>query len=169
MNRKTVILATLAGLATVAVTATVSGGTTAPLPLPPTVNASGALSSGNGNQPSPTKSPTTTSTTGPNQSYETTTLPPLTGCSVTVSNPAPLRGQTAETVTVTSAPGALASVTANYTRTPSRHSAVIGTSGSASFALPIEHAPVGVTVGVNAKVSLRGLSVTCSASFTPVL
>jgi hypothetical protein len=170
VNRKAVVISTIAGLATIAVTASVSAGHTERLPLPAAVNASGASAPGGTGKASPTKSRTTTSTTGaPVQPYTTTTLAPLTGCSVNVSNPAPLRGQTAETVTVTAVPGALASVTANYARTPSRHSAVIGSTGSASFALPIQHAPVGVKVEVTAKVSLRGLSFTCSTSFTPVL
>ncbi len=98
------------------------------------------------------------------------TSPPaaLEGCTVSVSNPAPVRGQTAESVVVTTTAGAEVRLEADYVKTRSVHSSIADGSGTADFALAINHAQPGVTVQVTANVSLRGTKDSCSTSFTPV-
>lgn len=106
--------------------------------------------------------------TGSDPSVYLTSPLVLGGCTVSVSNPAPLQGQTAETVTVSTTAGAEVRLEADYLHTRSVHSGLADGSGSASFSLGIAHAEPGVTVRVTAGVSLRGVKDSCSTSFTPV-
>ena len=92
----------------------------------------------------------------------------LTGCTVSMSNPAPLRGQTAETATVNTTTGAEVRLEADYLKARSVHSGIADGTGTAYFTLAITHAEPGVTVRVAAAVSLRGAKDSCSTSFTPV-
>ena len=113
MNRRAMILAPIAALVTVVVTAVASGSTSVHLPRPPV---SGTLSSGSatGGDHGPGHSKGggsgSSTLTGP---YTPPTLPPLTGCAVTVSNSHPVKGNTAETATVVTAAGALVRLQAN--------------------------------------------------------
>ena len=110
-----------------------------------------------------------TSTTGSTApGYTPGTAPTLSGCSVSVSNPSPRQGQTAETVTVTTNPDVQVSVVAGYAHTTSRHGGVSSPAGLISFSLPVQHAPVGVAVNVTATASLRAQKVNCTTAFTPV-
>lgn len=115
--------------------------------------------------------PSASGTSGdPDQSSLYVTSPPaaLTGCTVWVSNPAPVRGQTAQSVGVRTTAGAQVRLEADYAKTRSVHSGIAGGSGTAYFNLAINHAQPGVTVPVTASVSLRGTKDSCSTSFTPV-
>jgi hypothetical protein len=166
-------------VATVALTAAASGNRVARLPLPQSAmrshqsqdgSAHSSTGSTTGVQPS-VAGPTNGSTdAAANQQPIYTTSPPavLTGCTVSVSNPAPLRGQTAESVTVATTAGAEVRLEADYVKTRSVHDGLADTSGNADFALAISHAQPGFTVHVTATVSLRGAKYSCSTSFTPV-
>ena len=164
-------------VATVAVSAAASGGSRAHLPLPQPASGShqalAAKSSGSatgGTVPGGTATSASSSNGGADQptTYITAPPAPLTGCTVSVSNASPLRGQTAETATVSSTAGAEVRLEADYAKTRSVHSALADGSGNTSFALAISHAQPGVTVPVTATVSLRGAKYSCSTSFTPV-
>jgi hypothetical protein len=167
VNRRAVVIVGLAAVATIVITAATSGGSSTRLPLPITVangasthrapsgNAHGGIDSGG-------------SSGGQGQTYTTTPPTPLTGCTVSVSNPAPFRGQTAETVTVQTAAGAHVALDAYYSHR-STHGGLADSRGSVTFYLPINHAPVTLTVKVIATVSLRGVQKSCSTSFTPIL
>jgi hypothetical protein len=167
VNRRAVVIVSLAAVATIVITAATSGGSSTRLPLPITVangasthrapsgSAHGGIDSGG-------------SSGGQGQTYTTTPPTPLTGCTVSVSNPAPRRGQTAETVTVQTAAGAHVALEALYSHR-STHGGLADGGGRVTFDLPINHAPVGIAVGVTATASLRGVQKTCSTSFTPVL
>ncbi len=165
MNRRAMVIVGLAAVATIVITAATGGGSSTRLPLPITV-ANGAPThrapSGNGGLDAGGSS------SGPGQTYTTTPPTPLTGCTVSVSNPAPFRGQTAETVTVQTAAGAHVALDALYNRR-STHGGLANSEGAVTFYLPINHAPVGGTVKVMATASLRGVQKTCSTSFTPIL
>ncbi len=168
MNRVTIILVAVAAVVTLAVTTllTASHSTSLPVPhIPVVAQVTHGGSSGKGSG-SHAHGGSATGTTSPG--FTPGPAPTLTGCTVSVSNPSPVQGQTAETATVTTTPGALVSVVANYAHTRSRHGGLASSSGSISFSLPVQHAPVGVTVGVTATVSLRAQKVTCGTSFTPV-
>jgi hypothetical protein len=166
-------------VATVVVTAAAGGSRGVRLPLPQTAlvghpSPAGAAHPSTGSvagTPPTTAGPSTGSTdSGANQPVIYATSPPavLTGCTVSVSNPAPLRGQTAETATVTTTAGAAVRLEADYVKTRSVHDGLADGSGNASFALAIGHAQPGFTVRVTATVSLRGVKSACSTSFTPV-
>jgi hypothetical protein len=167
VNRRAVFIVGLAAVATIVITAATGGGSSTRLPLPITVangapthrapggNAHGGIDSGG-------------SSGGQGQTYTTAPPTPLTRCTVSVSNPSPRRGQTAETVTVQTAPGAHVALDAQYSRR-STHGGLADSGGAVTFNLPINHAPVGITVGVMATASLRGVQKSCSTSFTPVL
>jgi hypothetical protein len=168
-------VATLA-VATVAVTAAASGGGSVRLPLPQAAMrsqhplAGPAGSSTGGTLPSGADPSNNSAAGGVSQPPVYNTSPPavLTGCSVSVSNPAPLRGQTAETATVATTTGAEVRLEADYVKTRSVHDGIADASGNAYFALTITHAQPGVTVRVTATVSLRRAKYSCAISFTPV-
>jgi hypothetical protein len=179
MKAATMVGVGVLAAATVVVSATAGGGHPVRLPLPQaamdlhhaqTVKSAGAGSSSAGAVPPGNDPSASASDTGADQPTIYTTPPAvvLTGCSVSVSNPAPLRGQTAETATVATTAGAEVRLEADYAKTRSRHDSLADDSGTASFALTITHAPPGVTVPVTATVSLRGAKYSCSTSFTPV-
>ena len=164
MSRRTLIVVPLVALAAVVITAATGGGSSAHLPLPQRVPFSAAHKTTAGK-------PTQTGTGGNGSAppaYAIPTPVPLTGCSVSVSNPSPLRGQTAETATVTTAPGAHVRLDAYYPRAKSTHGGLASSSGTIAFPLPITHVLPGFTVRVVATASLLGIQRTCSTSFTPV-
>lgn len=169
MNRTTAVLVAVAAAVTIAVTAVLTTSHASSLPVPhiPLVaaasNGSAAKAKGSG-----AHGGGSSGSGGGSSAFIPGSAPTLTGCSVTVSNPRPLQGQTAETVTVTTTGDVLVSVVATYAHTRSRHAEVTPATGSISFSLPVQHAPVGVTVGVTATASLRSQKVTCATSFTPV-
>jgi hypothetical protein len=165
MNRRTLLVVPLAAVVTVVITAVASSGSNVRLPLPKPVSASVAAHKTN------TGSAPLSLDTGPDQSsgsqtYTTAPPTPLTGCTVTVSNPNPPKSQTAETATVVTTPGAQVRLQAIYSR-PITHSGLAST-GTYAFPLPISHVPVGHTVQISVTVSLRGVKKTCTTSFTPV-
>jgi hypothetical protein len=166
MNRRAIILAPIAALLTVVITAVASGSTSVHLPRPPvsgTLSSAASTGGGHGSGHSKGGSGSSNLTGG----YTAPTLPPLTSCAVTVSNPHPVKGNTAETATVVTSAGALVRLQANYARAHSIHSG-LANGGSISFTLPISSAPVGVTVSVLATAKVGSKSVPCSTSFTPV-
>jgi len=164
MSRRTLIVVPLVALATIAISAATSGGSNARLPLPQTVPLSVAHK-GTGGKPARTD----TGGEGPTAAaYSIPQFVPLTQCTVSVSNPSPLRGQTAETATVTTAPGAHVRLDASYLRARSTHGGLASSTGTVAFPLPITHVPVTFTVRVVATASLRGVQRQCSTSFTPV-
>jgi hypothetical protein len=168
MNRTTVILVALAAAVTIAVTSLLTASHTSALPVPhipvvPQVTHSGSSANRSGGGRSGSSSAGAGSS-----GFVPGPAPTLTGCVASVSNPSPVQGHTAETVTVTTTPDVLVSVVANYAHTRSRHDGVTPASGTITFSLPVQHAPVGVTVAVTVTASLRGQKVTCGASFTPV-
>ncbi len=171
MNRVAIAVAVVAGVAALAISTAMTSSHSSSLPLPHTLTAQQAAAAErvivNG-KPKAASTTSTTSTPGTSGTgLTTTTLAPLTSCTVTISNPAPPRGNTVETVTVTATNGAEVVVTAQYLRTRSSHSQVVGPSGTFQFVLPIAHAPIGVPVPVTAKASLQDVKKTCSTSFTP--
>jgi hypothetical protein len=180
MKAQAMIGVAVLAVATVAVSAAASGGNPVRLPLPQhasgshqslTPRPSGAAAASTGGTVPGGTGPSNGSTDGGGGlplTYVTSPPTALTGCSVSVSNPAPLRGQTAETATVTTTAGAEVRLQANYVKTRSVHDGLADGSGNASFVLAISHAQPGVTVGVTATVSLRGAKYSCSTSFTPV-
>ncbi len=133
------------------------GGSSVRLPTPPHVAA--AAKSGH---------------SGPSQSDQSETFTPpesvrLTGCSVSVSDPRPPQGSTAETVSIVSVGGAQVRLEADYSHTPPIvHTGSANVSGKVSLSLPINHAAPGVTVPVKVTATLAGTKVTCGSSFTPV-
>ena len=62
----------------------------------------------------------------------------LTGCTVSMSNPTPLRGQTAETATVNTTTGAEVRLEADYLKARSVHSGIADGTGTAYFTLAID-------------------------------
>ncbi len=170
MNRRTVIIAAVAGVATVVITAALTGGQSSSLPVPHTVvvtpTTTKSKSPGSGKN---TSTSTTSSPSGIQGGVTTTTLAQLTTCVISVSNSSPRQGNTAETVTVTAVPEAYVSITAHYPHATSKHNGSTGTSASIAFQLPIAHSPVGTTVVVSGSASLEATRQTCiPASFTPV-
>ena len=163
MSRRTLIVVPLAALAAIVITAATGGGSSAHLPLPQRVPFSAAHKTTAGK---PTQAGNGNGSTTP--AYAIPTPVPLTGCSVSVSNPSPLKGQTAETATVTTAPGAHVRLDAYYPRAKSTHGGLASSSGTIAFPLPITHVLPGFTVQVVATASLLGIQRTCSSSFTPV-
>jgi hypothetical protein len=165
MTRRVAVLVAVVALATVAITALLGGERSASLTLPtPQAVAVSSL-------PSPTKAVAPGLSSDPGTQTTTfTTVPPatITACTVAVSNPHPLRGQTAETVTVSTTAGAQVRLEADYARVRSVHGGQAGASGQVTFSLPITHAPVGVAVNVLATAVLRGVHVSCQSSFEPV-
>ncbi len=162
MSRRTLIVVPLAALAAIVITAATGGGSSAHLPLPQRVPFSAAHKTTAGK-------PTQADTGGNGTPAVAIPTPvPLTGCSVSVSNPSPLKGQTAETATVTTAPGAHVRLDAYYPRAKSTHGGLASSSGTIAFPLPITHVLPGFTVQVVATASLLGIQRTCSSSFTPV-
>jgi hypothetical protein len=91
---------------------------------------------------------------------------PALGCTVLVSNPAPVAGQTTEVVTVRTNPGASVRLTAVFPRFTSihRHQA---SDGTASFYLPIANPVAGYRVQVTATALLWSAQSVCHTSFTP--
>ncbi len=180
MKAPTMIGVAVLAVATVAVSAAAGGESHARLPLPQsassgpseaaTPHSSGTGSTTGGTVPAGTGPSTGSSNAGADPTAAYTVSPPavLTGCSVWVSNPAPLRGQTAETATVATTAGAEIRLEADYVKTRSVHDALADSAGNASFELTISHAQPGVTVRVTATASLRGVKYPCSTSFTPV-
>jgi hypothetical protein len=164
------------------------GKSAAQLPLPQTAEAGHRAPAGAGSSAGPAGSAGSSGTTGsslpsgadppstganggtdqPSLFYITSPPVALTGCTVSVSDPAPVRGQTAESVVVSTTAGAEVRLEADYVKTRSVHSGIADGSGKAYFALAINHAQPGVTVRVTADVSLRGAKDSCSTSFTPV-
>jgi len=168
MNRLTVIAVAVAVVVTITVATLISKSSAGSLPVPHIPAATAGHHAGSRS----TSGRSGTSGGGSNgggSGYQSGPAPTLSGCSVSVSNSSPLRGQTAETVTVTSTPDVQVSVVADYAHTRSRHGGVTDSAGVIAVSLPVDHAPVGVTVPVTATASLRGQHVTCSTSFTPVL
>jgi hypothetical protein len=164
MSRRTLIVVPLVALATVVITAATGGGSNAHLPLPKTVPISAAHKTTAGKS-----APTDTGGDGSTTPVYAIAPPvPLAGCTVSVSNPSPLKGQTAETATVVTAPGAHVRLDASYSRARSTHGGLASSAGTVAFPLPITHVPVAFTVQVDATASLRGLQRSCSTSFTPV-
>jgi hypothetical protein len=166
-------------LATVLVSAAASGSRGARLPLPQTAfggrqapagSTHSSTGSAAGTAPSTADPSNSSSDGGASQQVIYATSPPaaLTGCTVWVSNSAPLRGQTAETATVSTTAGAEVRLEADYVKTRSVHDGLADGSGNADFALAISHAQPGFTVHVTATVSLRKVKFACSTSFTPV-
>jgi len=168
MNRITVILVAVAAAATIAVTTLMTASHTSSLPLPHIPVASQVHHTGSGAKGSGAESNGSSSGGSGSSPFRPGPAPTLTGCVASVSNTHPLQGQTAETVTVATTPDVLVSVVANYSHTRSRHAGVTPVSGTISFSLPVQHAPVGVPVSVTVTASLRNQKVTCGASFTPV-
>jgi len=157
------VIVPVVALATVVVTGLTSRESSGNLPLPHSVPISSAVhkaTAGNGRS-------TSTGTGG--QTYTTVPSAPLTECTVSVSNPSPLQGQTAETATVHTTAGAQVLLEADYARTRSRHGGLADDTGTVTFPLPIDHAPVGVAVTVSVTATLRGVQRTCQTEFTPVL
>ena len=164
MSRRTLIVVPLVALATIAITAAASSGSNARLPLPQTVPLSAVHKA-----PAGRSGHTGTGADGDTTpAYNIPQPVPLAGCTVSVSNPSPLRGQTAETATVTTAPGAHVRLDAFYVRARSTHGGLASSTGTVAFPLPITHVPVTFTVRVVATASLRGVQRQCSTSFTPV-
>ncbi len=130
--------------------------------------AAGAAGLAGSGVPSGADPTSTGSNGGADQVFAITAPAALTGCTVSVSNPAPLRGQTAETATVSTTTGAEVRLEADYLKARSVHSGIAEGTGAAYFTLAITHAEPGVTVRVTATVSLRGVKDSCSTSFTPV-
>jgi len=164
MSRRTVIIVPLVALATILISVATSGGSNARLPLPKAVPLSAV-------HKTPTGRPghTGSGADGPGTpAYNIPQPVPLAGCTVSVSNPSPLRGQTAETATVATAPGAHVRLDAFYSRAKSTHGGLASSTGTIAFPLPISHVPVGTTVRVVATASLRGIQRQCSTSFTPI-
>ena len=168
MNRRTAVIAAVAGVATVAITASITGGRSSSLPLPhPVVVKPAVTKARSGSGKSTT---TTTSPTGLQGGVTTTTLAQLTACAVSVSNPSPTQGNTAETVTVRAVPEAYVTLVARYPSTLIKHTGTADATGTTAFAIAIKHAPVGTTITFSATASLQSTHVNCSsASFTPVL
>jgi hypothetical protein len=165
MNRRTLIVVPLVALATIVIAVAASGGRSTHLPLPKTVPLSAAVHKTTAGKPAHAG----TGADGPTTpAYIIQPPVPLAGCTVSVSNPSPLRGQTAETATVTTAPGAHVRLDASYSRARSTHGGLASSTGTISFPLPISHAPVNSTVSVVATASLRGIQRQCSTSFTPI-
>jgi hypothetical protein len=156
------VIVPVVALATVLVTGLTSRESNGHLPLPHSVPVSSAMhkaTAGNGR-------PTSTGAGG--QTYTTLPSPPLTACTVSVSNPSPLQGQTAETATVHTAAGAGVQLEARYAQTRAKHGGLADDTGTFTFPLPIDHAPVGVAVTVSVTATLRGVQRTCQTEFTPV-
>ena len=170
MNRRAIILAAVAGVATIAVTASISGGSAMRLPLPKAAMDVKLPSTAQvGRTGAVPAAPTTTTTASANQpTYTIPTPTPLTGCTVSISNSHPVKSQTAETATIQTTPGAQVVLVAIYSSTRSAHSAIVGSSGVTSISLPIDHAQVGITVLVTVVASLRGVKQSCQTSFTPI-
>jgi hypothetical protein len=181
MKLQTMVTVALLAIVTVVVTAATGGGMSGKLPLPQAaMRAHGSTGSRAGpaaapggpaasqSLPSGAVPPGSSSSASTNQLYTIPTPPVLTGCTVSVSDPAPPRGQTAETATVRTTAGADIRLEADYVRTRSVHSGIADGWGHAYFPLTISHAEAGFTVDVTATVSLRGAKDTCSTSFTPV-
>jgi hypothetical protein len=167
MNRRAVVIVALVALATIVITAATNSRTGARLPLPKTVPVSAAAhhsSNGKGSAQANTGDGGITA-----QTYTIAPPVPLTGCTVSVSNPSPLRGQTAETATVVTTAGAHVRLEAVYPRAHSTHGGLASSVGTIAFPLPISHAQPGYTVRVSATVSLRGTQKSCSTAFTAVL
>jgi hypothetical protein len=171
MNKKTVVIAVVAGVATVAITAALSGSKSSSLPLPLTVTSQQAVASRHGSGHSGGGSSTTT-TTPSGQGVTTTTLPTLVSCSIALSNPNPTKGLTDEIATVTVVPaaaGAVVRVTGKYPHQPSSHSGQTAANGQVSVNFPIGHVPVGTAVSYTATATLKGKPVTCAGvSTSPV-
>jgi hypothetical protein len=179
MKLQTMVTVALLAIVTVVVTAATGGGTSLKLPSPQAAmrvhgsTGSSAVAADPGGSaatalPSGADPPAGSSNASNNQLYTTPPPPALNGCTVSVSNPAPPRGQTAETATVSTTTGADIRLEADYVRTRSVHSGIADGSGRAYFPLTISHAEAGFTVHVTATVSLRGAKDSCSTSFTPV-
>jgi hypothetical protein len=169
VNRRAVVIVSLAAAATIVITAATSGGSSTRLPLPIPVSAAKAAPvhhrtaiDGGGGIDGGTSS-------GQGQTYTTTPPVPLTSCTVSVSNPSPPKGLTAEKVTVQTAPDAHVSLTALY-NVPRiiRHGGLADSGGRITFDLVSNHAQGGFTVLVTATASLRGVQKSCSTSFAPV-
>lgn len=169
MRRLTVIAVAVAVVVTITVASLLSRSSASSLPVPHIPAATPGHSAAPGNKPGGRGSGGGSGGGSGSGAYVSGPAPTLTSCSVSVSDGSPVRGQTAETVTVTSTPDVQVSVVATYAHTRSRHGGVTDSAGVVALTLPVEHAPVGVTVGVTATASLRGQHVTCSTSFTPVL
>lgn len=184
MKTQTIVGVAVMAVGTVVALATAGGTTGARLPLPqasmarhgsPAVRVSGARPGGTAaaagtSLPSGADPPTggtSVGATDPSLSYVSSPLV-LRGCSVSVSDPAPTQGQTAETATVHTTAGTSVRLEADYVKTRSVHAGIADGSGTVSFALSISHAQPGFTVRVTATASLRGAKQSCSTSFTPV-
>jgi hypothetical protein len=169
MNRRAMVIVPLAALATIVITAAAGGGSSNRLPLPKTVTNGAIVHRAPGGNPGNNPDPGAGSgSSGAGQTYTTTPPVPLTGCAVSVSNPSPFRGQTAETVTVQTAPGAHVALVALYPSHRSTHGGLASTGGSIAFLLPISHAPANNTVRITATATLRGATRSCTTSFTPL-
>jgi hypothetical protein len=162
------------GVATIAVVSLTTGSTNSRLPLPEPVDLTTAAHGGTA-FPGTSSGGSKVGTVGgrsagsnQQQTFTATPLTPLTGCSVSVSNPHPIQGQTAETATIVTTAGAQVRLEADYARTRSVHSGLADSSGAIAFPLPIDHAQLGVTVRVVATATLRGVQRSCQTSFTPV-
>ena len=165
MSRRTLIVVPLVAVATIVITAATSSGSHAHLPLPKTVPLSVAVHKATAGKPT---RPNTGGEGPGTPGYSIPQAVPLTGCTVSVSNPAPRKGQTAETATVATTAGAHVRLEADYSRARSTHGGLASSAGTVSFPLPITHAQVGTPVRVTATASLRGVQRQCSTSFTPV-
>jgi hypothetical protein len=166
VNRRAVVIVGLAAVATIVITAAASGGSSTRLPIPIPVSAAKAApihhrtAIDGGGIDGGTSS-------GQGQTYTTTPPVPLTRCTVSVSNPSPPKGLTAEKATVQTAPGAHVSLTALYVPRLIRHGGLADSGGRITFDLFSNHAQGGFTVQVTATASLRGVQKNCSTSFTP--
>lgn len=169
MNRRALVIVPAAAIITVVITAVVSGSSSVSLPVPQAVVVHQLPFSGH--TPGSTSKGTATTTKPASNLEPGVTVPkitPLTGCSVSVSNPYPVQSHTAESVTVVAVAGADVKVVARYTRARPSHSGLVGSGGSIVFSLPISSAPVGVTVPITVTASLGSAHKTCLTSFTPV-
>ena len=169
MSRKTVIIAVVAGVATVAIVASVSGSKSSSLPLPQTVTAQQAASSRHGSAGHAGGGPATTT---PAQAVSTTTLPTLVSCTISLNNPTPARGFTGEVATVTVTPaaaGALVKVVGQYPHGPSSHNGQTAANGTVALQFPIQHVPLGTSISFTGSATLAGKPVNCApVSTSPV-
>jgi len=170
MNKKTVAIAVVAGVATIAIVAAISGSKSSSLPLPQTVSLQQASASrqGSGSHAGGGSNSTPPSGSG----VTTTTFPTLTACSISLNNPTPVRSETGEIATVTvvpAAPGVLVTVVGQYPHRPVSHTGQTGVNGVVAVNFPIGHVPLGTAISFTASARLKGKPVTCApVSTSPV-
>ena len=103
----------------------------------------------------------------PNQIFTKGATIPLTGCTIAVSGSTPLAGQTRESVTIQSAPGAWVRLQAKYPRFTGAHAAQADNKGTVTFALADPPSVTAPTVRLTATATLQKVQKTCQTQFTP--